>query len=253
MNYHRLLHLVISLGATLLENGAETYRVEESILRIFQGHDMAQVDVFVIPSMLIVTVRPNGSEKIYTQQKRIKVRGTDLTKIKEANDLCRYYCTHDMTLDDLEQRIETIRHGALYSQLTQYLGHVLAGSGFSLFFGGTLVDAFCAIFSSLMVKFIFDQMGKLETNTFFTNILASATLTAWAELMSISPLQANMDTTIIGPMMLLVPGMALTTSMRDIIAGDYISSLVKLVEVVMIGLGVALGAYISMTAMSFIV
>ena len=37
MNYHRLLHLVISLGATLLENGAETYRVEESILRIFQG------------------------------------------------------------------------------------------------------------------------------------------------------------------------------------------------------------------------
>jgi len=36
MNYHRLLHLVISLGATLLENGAETYRVEESILRIFR-------------------------------------------------------------------------------------------------------------------------------------------------------------------------------------------------------------------------
>lgn len=68
MNYHRLLHLVISLGATLLENGAETYRVEESILRIFQGHDMAQVDVFVIPSMLIVTVRPNGSEKIYTTE-----------------------------------------------------------------------------------------------------------------------------------------------------------------------------------------
>ena len=62
-----------------------------------------------------------------------------------------------------------------------------------------------------------------------------------------------MDTTIIGPMMLLVPGMALTTCMRDIIAGDYISSLVKLMEVVMIGLGVALGAFISMTAMGFVV
>ena len=96
-------------------------------------------------------------------------------------------------------------------------------------------------------------MGKLETNTFFTNILASATLTAWAGLMSVSPLQASMDTTIIGPMMLLVPGMALTTCMRDIIAGDYISSLVKLMEVVMIGLGVALGAFISMTAMGFVV
>ena len=158
-----------------------------------------------------------------------------------------------MTLDELEQRIEDILHGAFYSQKTQYLGHVLAGSGFALFFGGSLIDAFCAIFSSLMVKFIFDQMGKLETNTFFTNILASATLTAWAGLMSVSPLQASMDTTIIGPMMLLVPGMALTTCMRDIIAGDYISSLVKLMEVVMIGLGVALGAFISMTAMGFVV
>ncbi len=253
MNYHRLLHLVISLGATLLENGAETYRVEESILRIFQGHDMEQVDVFAIPTMLIVTVRPKGSEKIYTQQKRIKARGTDLTKIKEANDLCRYYCTHDMTLEELEHGIQAIRHGLLYSQATQYLGHVLAGSGFSLFFGGSLIDAFCAIFSSLMVKFIFDQMGKLETNTFFTNILASAILTAWAGLMSVSPLQANMDMTIIGPMMLLVPGMALTTGMRDIIAGDYMSSLVKLMEVIMIGLGVALGAFISMTAMGFVV
>ncbi len=252
MNYHRLLHLVIMLGSTLLENGAETYRVEESILRIFQGHDMAQVDVFVIPSMLIVTIRPEGSEKIYTQQKRIRARGTDLTKISEANDLCRFYCTHDMTLDELENRIETIRHGTVYHQFTQYIGHILAGSGFSLFFGGSLIDAFCAIFSCIMVKFIFDQMGKLETNTFFTNILASATLTAWAGLMSVSPLHANMDTTIIGPMMLLVPGMALTTCMRDIIAGDYISSLVKLLEVVMIGLGVALGAFISISAMGLI-
>lgn len=253
MNYHRLLNLVISLGSVLLENGAETYRVEESILRIFQGHNMAQVEVFVIPSMLIVTIRPEGSEKIYTQQKRIKARGTDLTKIKDANDLCRYYCAHDMTLEELEERIQRIRHGPVYNQLTQYMGNVLAGSAFSLFFGGTIVDAFCTIFSCILVKFIFDQMGKLGTNTFFTNILASAALTAIAGIASVSPLRANIDTTIIGPMMLLVPGMALTTCMRDIIAGDYISSLVKLMEVLMIGLGVALGAFISMTAMNFLI
>lgn len=252
MNYHRLLNLVIALGSVLLENGAETYRVEESILRIFQGHNMAQVEVFVIPSMLIVTIRPEGSEKIYTQQKRILSRGTDLTKIKDANALCRYYCTHDMSLDELEEKIQEIRRGRTYNQLTLYIGYMLAGSCFSLFFGGSMIDAFFALFSSAMVKFIFDQMSKLGTNTFFTNILASATLTLWAGLASFSPLQANMDATIIGPMMLLVPGMALTTCMRDIIAGDYVSSLVKLLEVVMIGLGVALGAFISMTALGFI-
>ena len=114
------------------------------------------------------------------------------------------------------------------------------------------MDAFFALFSGFMVKFIFDQMGKLGTNTFFTNVLASAVLTAWAGLISMSPLHGDMDMIIIGPMMLLVPGMALTTGMRDIIAGDYLSSIVKLTEVLMIGLGVALGAYLSMSAMGLL-
>ena len=249
MNYHRLLTLVISLGSILLENGAETYRVEESILYILRGHKMEQIEVFVIPSMLIVTIRPEGSEKVYTQQKRIRSRGTDLNKISDANALCRYYSNNDMTLDELEKEINTIRNGPLFPPLVQYLGHALVGSAFALFFGGSLVDAFCAIFSSIFVKVIFDGMGKLGTNTFFTNILASAMLTAWAGLAAASPLQANMDTTIIGPMMLLVPGMSLTTCMRDTIAGDYISSIVKLLEVCITGLGIALGAYIAMFLM----
>ena len=249
MSYHRLLNLVISLGSVLLENGAETYRVEESILHIFHGHQMAQVEVFAIPSMLIVTIRPEGSDKIYTQQKRIRSRGTDLTKISEANALVRYYSCNDMTLDELEDAICKIRNGKTYSLFQQYLAYILAGFGFSLFFGGSLVDAFCAIVSSACIKFIFDKMGRLGTNTFFTNILASLVLTGWAGIVSLSPLAANMDTTIIGPMMLLVPGVTLTTGVRDLIAGDYISSVVKLAEVITVGLGIALGAYLAMFAM----
>ena len=252
MNYHRLLNLVISLGSVLLENGAETYRVEESILRIFQSHGVENTEVFVIPSMLIVTIRPNDTEKVYTQQKRIRSRGTDLTKISEANDMCRYFCIHDLSLDEMEAAVQRIRKGPVYSQSTLYIAYAIAGACFSLFFGGSMMDAFVALFSGALVKLIFDQMGKMGHNAFFTNVLASAVITLIAELASISPLAVNMDTTIIGPMMLLVPGMALTTCMRDIIAGDYISSLVKMLEVIMIGLGVALGAYLAMSAFALV-
>lgn len=249
MNYHRLLNLVISLGSVLLENGAETYRVEESILHIFHGHNMAQVEVFAIPSMLIVTIRPEDSDQLYTQQKRIRSRGTDLTKISEANALVRYYSTNDMSLDELENSINKIKNGKTYSQFQKYLAYICTGFGFSLFFGGSIIDAFCAIFSSACIKFIFDKMGNLGTNIFFTNILASAVLTGWAGFVSLSPIGANMDTTIMGPMMLLVPGVTLTTCVRDLIAGDYLSSIVKLAEVITVGLGIALGAYLAMFTM----
>lgn len=252
MLYHNFLTQALELGAVLLENGAETYRVEESLLRIFQGRGVKRVEVFAIPSMLIVTIHPDDTYKSFTQQKRILSRGTNLHKISEANELCRYLCSHDMSAEELEKEIQKIRNGPYFSQLTQYIAHGITGAGFSLFFGGSVMDAFFALFSGFMVKFIFDQMGKLGTNTFFTNVLASAVLTAWAGLISMSPLHGDMDMIIIGPMMLLVPGMALTTGMRDIIAGDYLSSIVKLTEVLMIGLGVALGAYISMSAMGLL-
>ena len=252
MLYHNFLTEVIELGGIMLENGAETYRVEESILRIFQGRGVKRVEVFAIPSMLIVTIHPDDTYKSFTQQKRILSRGTNLQKVCEANDLCRYLCTHDMTAEELDAEIQKIRNGPNFSTLIQYAAHAITGAGFSLFFGGSLLDAFFALFSGMMVKLIFDQMGKLGTNTFFTNVLASAILTAWAGLISRSPFHGDMDMIIIGPMMLLVPGMALTTCMRDIIAGDYISSIVKLAEVIMIGLGVALGAYLAMTAMGFL-
>jgi len=253
MNYHRLLNLVISLGSILLENGAETYRVEESILHIMEGYGVENAEVFVIPSMLIVTIRPHDTEKVFTQQKRIRSRGTDLTKITDANDLVRRISHEQMELDKLECEIAAIRKGPVYSSAALYFAHAITGAGFSLFFGGSMIDAFFALFSGALVKFIFDQMGKLGTNSFFTNILASAALTAVAGFASVSPLHANMDTTIIGPMMLLVPGMALTTCMRDVIAGDYISSLVKLLEVLIIGLGIALGAYLAMSAMNLFI
>ncbi len=250
MMYHDYLTQAIELGAVLLENGAETYRVEESLLRMFQSRGVEKADVFVIPSMLIVTIHPDDTFKSFTQQKRIRVRGTDLTKLSEANALVRRACAEEMTSEELKVAIKAIRKGLTYNTMEQYVGYAAGGVGFCLFFGGSMLDAGLSIFSSLAVKFIFDQMGKLGHNAFFTNVLASAFLTLWAALMSVPFIGGNMDNIIIGPMMLLVPGMALTTSMRDIIAGDYLSSIVKLVEVLMIGLGVALGAYLAMTGLS---
>jgi uncharacterized membrane protein YjjP (DUF1212 family) len=50
-----------------------------------------------------------------------------------------------------------------------------------------------------------------------------------------------MDKVIIGTLMNLVPGVAITTSMQDIIAGDLIAGQAKLVEALMTATAIALG------------
>ena len=51
----------------------------------------------------------------------------------------------------------------------------------------------------------------------------------------------NPDKIIIGNIMLLIPGIALTTSLRDMINGDTISGLLGLSEAVLKALAIAIG------------
>ncbi len=57
----------------------------------------------------------------------------------------------------------------------------------------------------------------------------------------------NSDKMIIGTLMNLVPGIAITNVMRDIIAGDLIAGLVKLTEALLVATAIALGAGMAIT------
>lgn len=58
----------------------------------------------------------------------------------------------------------------------------------------------------------------------------------------------HVDKIVIGAFMNLVPGVAFTNSLRDIIAGDLIAGLTRLTEALLTALAMALGAGIVMTA-----
>ena len=54
----------------------------------------------------------------------------------------------------------------------------------------------------------------------------------------------NLDAVTIGTLMVLVPGMALTNAMREIMAGDIISGLSRTAEVILVATAIALGTAI---------
>ena len=52
-------------------------------------------------------------------------------------------------------------------------------------------------------------------------------------------------------LMNLVPGIAITNVMRDILGGDLIAGIIKLVESLMVAAGIALGAGIAISTLRF--
>jgi hypothetical protein len=56
----------------------------------------------------------------------------------------------------------------------------------------------------------------------------------------------NQQSVITGTLMLLVPGIAITNSLRDIIGGDFISGLSRMIEAILIAASIAIGVGVMM-------
>ena len=121
------------------------------------------------------------------------------------------------------------------------LGNYLGAFGFAIVFGGSFLDGICSGISGTIIGLINYFLGKLKVNPFF-NTIASAFVMAFASYtMSALGILDNVDTVIIGALMILVPGLIFTNAMRDIIYGDTNSGMNRIVQVLMIAAAIALG------------
>ena len=122
-----------------------------------------------------------------------------------------------------------------------YLGNFLAAAGFCPVFGGTLRDSLWAGLLGLIIGFVTRRMDKLETNPFFSTIAAAFAMAVPAYLAAAFGLVDYVDAVIIGSLMILVPGLLITNSMRDIIYGDTNSGVNRIVQVLLSALAIAMG------------
>ena len=59
----------------------------------------------------------------------------------------------------------------------------------------------------------------------------------------------DFDKIIIGVIMLIVPGVAITNALRDIMSGEFITGAITLIKAVFIALAIAIGVGIGLTIM----
>lgn len=240
MDYNLLLELATDLGYRLAMNGAETFRIEESIRRVLLAYNI-ESEVFAIPNCLTVSIEtPEG--KPMTRMRRIGFHGNDLDTVEKYSNLSRRICTEVPEPTIARQwLIETDKSLRNYSFPIILLGHFLGAFGFAIVFGGNFVDGLCSGISGVLIGLMSWFMGKLKVNPFF-NTIASAFIMAFASyIMAALGIAHNADTVIIGALMILVPGLIFTNAMRDIIFGDTNSGINRIVQVLLIAAAIALG------------
>lgn len=240
MDYYLLVDLAIHLGYELAMSGAETFRVEDTICRILRAYGI-DAEVFAIPNCLTISFEAANGKPL-TRMHRIGFHGNDLEAVEQFNALSRRICAETPEPSvAMEWMKETKAKCRKYTFPMHLLGDFLGSFGFALFFGGALIDGVCAGFCGLVVGFAEQIMGRLKTNQFFSTITASFLMAVVAYAAAAFGLVYNVDAVIIGTLMILVPGLLFTNSMRDIIYGDTNSGINRIVQVVLIAIAIALG------------
>jgi uncharacterized membrane protein YjjP (DUF1212 family) len=240
MDYNELATVGTQMGCLLIQYGAEIYRAEESMTRLFTAYGAEDSQVFALTTCINVTVcRPDGVP--FTRIRRINDHCFDLEKIDQLNDLCRRACTMYIPLWKLQREMKRIETSRVFSRPVQALSWAALALTFTLFYGGGPLDAVISAVTGFAVFGIDRFLSTYRTNLFFLTILQSAAI-------GVICLGANhvvpglhVDVMIIGAVMNLVPGTAITSFMRDLLAGDYLSGTLRFMESMIVAGAIALG------------
>lgn len=235
------INMAMIAGRIMLESSAETYRVEDTIMRLCSTNRCVDyVDVFVIPTGIFLTIGYGDDAMTYI--KRTTSKGINLNKISLVNDFSRSYINSTMTIEEAIEELNSIDNESGYSNFRQSLFGGFAGGFSALLFGGVFIDFIWAFIISMIVVYIKHvTLSKFSLIGFMKQFIVSAIGTILALLVVRFELALNLDMIIIGFIMPLVPGFIITNAARDTISGDFLAGLSRGSEAVISALSIASG------------
>lgn len=248
----KILILAIYAGEIMMKNGAEIYRVEDTITRICKACRMNYVEVFATPSGIFVSLDKGGDENdTQTYIKRIKGVGTDLNKISLVNSFSREFTTTDLSVEAGMKILKNIDHQKSYPSGIRLLGAAMIASCYCVIFGGNMTD-FGIAFPAGVICYAFSRLlSRYETN-FFIQGFCCCMLSAFIAVSASATIPgASYEPIIAGVLMIFVPGVAITNSIRDFLSGDMLSGLARMTEAVLTAIALAAGAGVILKIWSY--
>lgn len=240
MDYEALLELSVDLAFELQSCGGDTYRVEDTVTHLLTAYGLKS-ETFAIPNCIIASIEtPDGRH--LNRMRRSRGSSNNLEGVERYNALCRRLCQEKPPIEEarelFQQTRRSLRH---YPTWLVLLSHFIVGFGFTVIFGGCMVDTLIGGLCGLAIGLCNRLGSMLRSNVFFQSLASGFVLSFVAHTLFHLGIGTSLDAAISGPLMLLVPGLLFTNSVRDIIYGDSLSGVNRLVQVLIIAVALAVG------------
>lgn len=240
MNFEKIMTVATTIGEKMLYSGAEVGRVEDTITRICRAYGAQNINVFTITSLITVTAVFEG--KCYTQTRRVNAYdNTNFELLDGLNALSREICDQKPEPEEIISKTDALLKLKPYSLWVQCLAWAAVAGAFTVFFGGCFSDFFVSAAIGLLLRLAQLFVSRIGINKLFSNSICSFIMCSLAYLSTKSGIGVSADNIIIGNVMLLIPGIALTNAVRDLISRDIAAGALRLMDATLVSVAIAGG------------
>ncbi len=236
----KVLSLALDIARNMVKCGAEVNRAEQAVMRICYAYGMEKAQVFSVVSMIIATVVDEESGA-HTQMRRSYSYGVNFGKLEKLNALSRRICAETPDIDVVRIELETICVEDKNFRLKYCVGYMLAAAAFTVFFGGTALDALASVPIAALIYIMQTYIRVKGASRLFFTALESVVSGLLALVFVYLGFGNNPDIIMIGDIMLLIPGLMLINAVREMLCGDLMSGMLRLLESVILAVAIALG------------
>ncbi|MDQ0220989.1 threonine/serine exporter [Peribacillus cavernae] len=219
-----VIELCMLAGRIMMESGAETYRVEDTMTRIAASFGIDHSHSFVTPTGIIFSIDGDDPSKF----NRISKRSTDLKKVTAVNSISRQISNVEITAREALIELRRIERANLaYPIWLQIFAAFISSGCFLIMFQGRWDDFIPACVAGGIGFSCLIYLHRLLEIKFFAEFLSSFIIGLLAFLFVHTGIGNEVDKIIIGSVMPLVPGLLITNAVRDLMAGHLVSGISK--------------------------
>ncbi len=246
------LKVALKAGEIMLRNGSETFRVQYIIKKMLTDLDIISKDVIVIGRAIIVSIEMKDKYPI-TLTKSIVKRMNNLQKLSLVTKVADDYSKHKISINETMNKLNNIDNIITYPFWLRVIGTGLGTFSFTLGFGGSFTGAVAIFLITLFPAYFIEILYKNNVPYFISNILAGALISTLSLIVfNFYPL-LQYDKMIASAIVILTPGIAAITAIRDVVNGDFITGASRGIEAILsatalsIGVGFIFALYVFIT------
>lgn len=236
----KLLDLAVMSSLIMVSNGAEIFRAEDVAEIILKAvPEVTHADSYCFPTGVFVTAEFDDLPT--TAFKKVRPEGYNLIKIEKCNSLSRRFVETDLSIEEALKQAKEIFYGKGPSLRQISISASLACSTFAVLFGGGIWDFCAAALSGFLVSTIIYNLSRFSLTFFIENFIGAFFSALIAVTLNKLGFKNSVDYTIIGSIMILVPGFPITNAARDIFSNQYMSGIIGITKAIFQAFAIAAG------------